>query len=126
MKKILVIDDEEPILRHFRDLLKLLDYEPLTATNSDEGIELARDEGISLIITDLCMPGERSEIQHVLKLREVAGKTPIVVISGYPTPEVMEACEKIGITDFLTKPFELSFVSEILEKTLSEDTAENG
>jgi len=121
MKKILVIDDEEPILRHFRDLLKLLNYDPVTANNSDQGIEFAQQKDISLIITDLCMPGKRSEIEHVQALREVSGETPIIVISGYPTPEVMEECEKIGITDFLTKPFELSFISGILEKVLPQE-----
>jgi len=118
MKKILVIDDEEPILAHFRDLLKTLNYDPITASNSDDGLARAQQEDISMIITDLCMPGTCSEIEHVQALREVSGDTPIIVISGYPTPDVMEECEKIGITDFLTKPFELSFISEIVEKVL--------
>jgi len=37
MKKILIIDDEAPILRHFQDLLRLLQYEPIIASNSEEG-----------------------------------------------------------------------------------------
>lgn len=122
MKKILVIDDEEPILRHFEDLLRLLDYDSVTANNSDDGIELAQSEDISLIITDLCMPGKLSEIEHVRQLRSVCPDTPIIVISGYPTPDIMERCEEIGVTDFLTKPFELSFVSGILESALPKDS----
>jgi DNA-binding NtrC family response regulator len=125
MKKILVIDDEEPILRHFRELLRLLQYDPVTANNSDDGIQLAEELDISLIITDLCMPGKLSEVEHVRKLREVSGDTPIIVISGYPTPEVMAQCEDLGVADFLTKPFELSFVSGILEKVFSGEPAGN-
>lgn len=116
MKKILVIDDEEPILRHFRDLLRLLQYEPVTANNSDEGCRLAEEENVDLIISDLCMPGEVSEIDHIRKLRDLRPDTPLVVISGYPTPEIIKECEKLGVRDFLTKPFELSFVSSVLEK----------
>jgi len=126
MKKILVIDDEEPILRHFRDLLRLLQYEPVTASNSDEGYRLAREMDISLIITDLCLPGKVSEIDHVRRLREARPETPMVVISGYPTPEVMDQCDKLGVADFLTKPFELSFVSSVLEKLLPREPAEPG
>ena len=122
MKKILVIDDEEPILRHFEDLLRLLEYDPVTANNSDDGIELAQSEDISLIITDLCMPGTLSEIDHVRQLRAVCPTIPIIVISGYPTPDIMERCEEIGVTDFLTKPFELSFVSGILESALPKNS----
>lgn len=121
MKKILVIDDEEPILRHFRDLLRLLQYEPVTANNSDEGIKLAKETDIDLIISDLCMPGKYSEIEHIEELRKVCPSVPIVVISGYPTPDFLEKCEELGVADFLTKPFELSFISSVLEKLLPND-----
>lgn len=116
MKKILIIDDEEPILRHFRDLLRLLQYEPVTANNSDEGCKIATEMNVSLIITDLCMPGKRSELEHVKELRTICPDIPIVVISGYPTPDILQKCEELGVADFLTKPFELSFVASVLEK----------
>ena len=118
MKKILVIDDEEPILRHFRDLLRLLQYEPITANNSDEGCKLAQEMDVSLIISDLCMPGKLSDIEHIEELRKRAPDIPLVVISGYPTPDVLQKCEELGVADFLTKPFELSFVSSVLQKLL--------
>ncbi len=121
MKKILVIDDEEPILRHFRDLLRLLQYEPVTANNSDEGCKIAKEMDISLIISDLCMPGKLSDIEHIEELRKIAPELPIVVISGYPTPDALQKCEELGVADFLTKPFELSFVSSVLEKLLPND-----
>ncbi|WFB35932.1 response regulator [Kiritimatiellota bacterium B12222] len=121
MKKILVIDDEEPILRHFRDLLRLLQYEPITANNSDEGYDLAKDPDVTLIISDLCMPGTRSEIEHIEALRAARPDIPMVVISGYPTPNIMQRCEELGVSNFLTKPFELSFISSVLEELLPDD-----
>lgn len=126
MKKILVIDDEEPILRHFRDLLRLLQYEPLTANNSDEGCKVAKEMDVSLIITDLCMPGKVSEIEHIERLKSICPDTPIVVISGYPTPDTLERCEELGVADFLTKPFELSFISSVLEKWAPQEAGEAG
>ncbi len=126
MKKILVIDDEEPILRHFRDLLRLLQFEPLTASNSDEGIQLAKEESIDLIISDLCMPGKLSEIEHIRELRNIRPEIPLVVISGYPTPEVLKECEELGVQDFLTKPFELSFISSVIDRLLSNEPKAEG
>ena len=119
MKTILVIDDEEPILRHFRDLLRLLQYNCLTANNSDEGIRIAQEHSeVDCIITDLCMPGQRKEMEHVRELKRVRPDLPLVVISGYPTPDVLQACEELGVEDFLTKPFELSFIADILRKLM--------
>jgi len=126
MKKILVIDDEEPILRHFRDLLRLLQFEPVTANNSDDGIQLAKDESIDLIISDLCMPGKLSEIEHIRELRTVCPDVPLVVISGYPTPDVLSECEALGVQDFLTKPFELSFISSVIDRLLSNEQKADG
>lgn len=116
MAKILVIDDEEQIRKHFQTLLPHLGHTVCTAADGDEGILAAKDEDIQLIITDLCMPGTLSETELVRELRLLRPKVPIVVISGYPSGDALMACEEIGVTDFLTKPFELSFIAAILEK----------
>jgi DNA-binding NtrC family response regulator len=125
MKRILVIDDEEPILRHFRDLLRLLQYDPILANNSDEGALKAQDPEISMIISDLCMPGRLKEMDHIRELRRLRPDIPMVVISGYPTPEVLQECEELGIEDFLTKPFELSFISSVLARLLPVEPGED-
>lgn len=116
MAHILVIDDEEQIRKHFQTLLPHLGHTVCTALNGDEGVQAAKDTRIQLIITDLCMPGSLSETGLVRELRRIRPEVPIVVISGYPSGEALMACEEIGVTDFLTKPFELSFIATILEK----------
>jgi DNA-binding NtrC family response regulator len=118
MADILVIDDEEQIRKHFQMLLPHLGYTVSTAANGDEGVAAAADPGIRLIITDLCMPGSFSETALVRELRRLRPGLPIVVISGYPSGEALQACEEIGVLDFLSKPFELSFISSILERAL--------
>jgi len=62
------------------------------------------------------MPGEINNIDHIRKLRDICPHTPLVVISGYPTEETVEECEQLGVQDFLTKPFELSYISSVLER----------
>lgn len=116
MAKILVIDDEEQIRKHFQMLLPHLGHSVCTAADGDEGVLAANDESVEMIITDLCMPGSFSETALVRELRRLRPGVPIVVISGYPSGDALVACEEIGVTDFLTKPFELSFISSILDK----------
>lgn len=117
MAKILVIDDEDQIRKHFQMLLPHLGHTVCTAADGDEGVLAAEDESIQLIITDLCMPGRLSETELVRELRRLRPDVPIVVISGYPSGDALMACEEIGVVDFLTKPFELSFIAAILEKS---------
>lgn len=126
MAKILVIDDEEQIRKHFQTLLPHLGHTVSTAADGDEGVAAAKDEDIQLIITDLCMPGSLSETELVRELRRLRPETPIVVISGYPSGDALMACEEIGVMDFLTKPFELSFISAILEKAFGGSEERDG
>lgn len=128
MANILVIDDEEQIRKHFQTLLPHLGHTVCTAADGDEGVLAAKDESIQLIITDLCMPGNLSETELVRELRRIRPDVPIVVISGYPSGDALMACEEIGVVDFLTKPFELSFIASILEKSfgVSRESATDG
>lgn len=115
-KKILVIDDELGILRYFERLLTDLGYSVETTDNSQNGCELAKDPAVSLIISDLNMPGELSKLDLIRKLRELRPDCPVVVVSGYPTPERLQTCEDLGVAEFLTKPFEMSFMTSVLKR----------
>lgn len=93
-------------------------HECVTAEEGGKGYELAADESFELILTDLSMPGDPNEMELVRKLRERRPQVPIVVCSGYPTQDRIEECEQLGITDFLTKPFEVSFIRSVLDRLL--------
>lgn len=64
------------------------------------------------------MPGEISSLELIGKLRELRRDCPIVVISGYPTADRLKTCEELGVSEFLTKPFEISFITSVLQRLL--------
>jgi len=106
MARILVIDDEVNIQKYLTRLLEALDHEVLVAGDGATGSELARDPSVEIILTDLM-------IQRLHR-----PDCPIVVISGYPTEERLNECHQLGIHDFLTKPFEVSFVCGVITRLL--------
>lgn len=116
MAKILVIDDEPAICSYFSRLLTGLGYEVETADNSITGLARVMDPAISLLISDLNMPGEPSKLDLIRKLRELRPDCPVVVVSGYPTPERLQICTELGVAEFLTKPFEISFITSVLKR----------
>ena len=123
MALILVIDDEESILKYFRRALKTLGHEVRTAGDGQTGLERAADTAVDLVITDLNMQGELSELDLVGRLRQQRPECPVVVISGYPTADRLAQCESLGVSEFLTKPFELSFIASVLKRLLPEEPA---
>ncbi len=115
-KRILIIDDEEGVVSYLERLLRMLGYAVDSANNGAAGLEKAADPEIALIISDMYMPGEPSQMDLIRQLREQRADCPLVVISGYPSEDRLDACRALGVTEFLTKPFEISFIKNILAR----------
>jgi DNA-binding NtrC family response regulator len=120
MAKILLIEDEAEVRKYLRMLLERMKHEVETAEDGTIGFERAGDTSFDLIITDLRMPGEPSEMDLVRAIREKRPETPLIVVSGHPTQERLEECQKLGIADFLTKPFEIDFIRTVLNKAMKD------
>ncbi len=121
MAKLLLIEDEAGIQEYFKKVIARMGHTFVTADNGPEGLDaLDRESGIDLIMTDLSMPGEPSGMALVRELRERKPDTPIIVVSGYPTKERLDECEALGIKDFLTKPFEMTFFNTVVSRLLAE------
>lgn len=82
-KKILVVDDEEDVLKYLSTLFKDEEYEVVKARNGKECVEVANSEAPDLITLDLTMPyesGLRAFVQ--LKNDDKTKNIPIIIITG--------------------------------------------
>lgn len=118
MAKILIIEDDVFVQRFLGVVLANLKHEIIMTDNGIQAVELAKDETIGLILSDLTLPGALSGMEMVGKLRAARPACPIVVVSGFPTEENMEECKALGIIDFLTKPFEIGFILSTIQRIL--------
>jgi len=103
VKRILVIDDEEPILRLLRRILTASGYEALVAASGPEGLELIRQKQPDLVLLDLSMPG----MDGLAVCREVRqwSSAPIIVVSARGEERFKVHALDLGADDYLTKPF---------------------
>lgn len=119
MAKVLVLDDDPGVMSYLKRVLATLGHEFVGATNGSEGITKAADPAINLIVSDLNMPGEPNRIELIRQLRQLRPDCPLVIVSGYASQQsLVDECRALGITEFLTKPFEIGFIKDILNKTL--------
>ena len=124
MAKLLLIEDKAGVQNYFKAVISRMGHDLLTADDGPSGIKLIQSETADVIMTDLNMPGEPSGIELVRKIRELKPETPVIVVSGYPTKERLEECKELGVEDFLTKPFEMTFVSSVVTRLLEEKGVE--
>ncbi len=122
-KRILIIEDDSRVAGYLLRLLKMLGYHADVCDNGADGLQKAQDASYELIISDLNMPGEISQMDLIRRLREVRAECPLVVISGYPSQDRLDSCRELGVTEFLTKPFEISFIKNILDNLFNKNEA---
>ncbi len=123
-KRVLIIDDEPSVLHYLERLLRRLGYAVETTNNGAEALEKACDPDIALIISDMFMPGKISQLELIRRLRESRSDCPLVVITGHPSQDIVNECRNMGVNEFLTKPFELSFIKNVLHKLFPEPAME--
>lgn len=114
---VLVVDDDRSILSTLSEMLSELRLNPVTAADGMEAIEKIKTQKIDLIITDLVMP-KMDGLELIQRSRQLNANIPIAVISGHgEVKNVVNALSK-GAFNFLTKPFTLKEIENVLKKGL--------
>ncbi len=113
-RNLLLVDDEENILRALTRLLRRDGYRILTANSGQEGLTLLEENAVGVIISDQRMP-EMSGVEFLGKVKERYPDTVRIVLSGYTDlNSVTDAINQGAIYKFLTKPWD----DELLRKNV--------
>ena len=105
--KIVVVDDEEIVLRSCRKVLEAEGFEVLMATSVDDAldtIDTQNEPTPFLLLIDVKMPvRDGMQLMRIVKARRP--DLPIIVMSGYPTQETIQTAGSLGAAHFIAKPF---------------------
>jgi len=128
-ERILVVDDAPDTLELIQRNLLAVGYQVFTAPGAAEAIRLLEDAPIDLVITDLKMP-QVSGLDLARHVRENLKDTEVMMITGYPTIQGAVTAVKLGVQDYITKPFTeeelLSAVQRALQVLKARRNAQNG
>lgn len=103
MKKILVVDDEAPILELVRFNLEKEGFAVITASDGEDGLRRARSESPDLVILDLMLPGiDGIEVCQQLR-RET--NVPVLMLTAKTEEFDRVLGLSVGADDYVTKPF---------------------
>jgi DNA-binding response OmpR family regulator len=117
-KKILVVDDEDGLLRITLLRLNKTGYDAFGAADGETGLDLARQTMPDLIILDVVLPGIcGDEVAGILKKDKKTKHIPILLISA-AIETLEEKSNKSGADGYLPKPFETTELLGMIEKHL--------
>ncbi|MEI7989080.1 MAG: response regulator transcription factor [Chloroflexota bacterium] len=103
--RILVIEDDEEILKFIRRGLAYEGYQVDTASDGPAGLNVARSTPPDLVVLDLMLPG--IDGLEVCRRLRTGGSTPIIILTAKDTVNDRILGLDMGADDYMTKPFEL-------------------
>lgn len=119
MARILVVDDDEPLLDLLEKLLTASGHAVVTARDGLAGAALFRAEPFDLILTDVVMPN-REGLETVMELRREYPGVAVIAMSGGLTHSrtYLQMATRLGAHETLAKPFTPAQLASALQTAL--------
>ena len=119
-ERILVVDDStENVDFVVEYILKANDYVPIVARDGEEGLQKALTEDPDLILLDVQMP-KMNGIQVLEALAEQNRQIPVILMTLHGSEELAVHVFRMGVRDYVNKPFDVEQVLGMIERALSE------
>ena len=121
-KRILAVDDDGLVRRSLEILLREAGYDPTVASGGQEALGFLVQRHFDLLITDIRMPG-MDGLQVIKAVRDYCHemeKKPIpeIVLTAYNDESVKESALRLGVKQFLLKPFKIDEFLKVVERNL--------
>ena len=116
---VLIIDDESVVRESCQEAAQLLGFRAFAVDTAEQAYKLLEGQSIDIVLLDLRLPGASG----LEALREVKARRPdavVAIITGYATvPSAVQAMKQ-GAFDYITKPFNLDELRNMLERATAE------
>ena len=121
-KRILAVDDDGLVRKSLEILLREAGYDPTVASGGQEALGFLVQRHFDLLITDIRMPG-MDGLQVIRAVRDYCIEKkrqpiPEIVLTAYNDEPVKESARRLGVKEFLLKPFKIDEFLKVLESNL--------
>ncbi len=118
---VLVIDDEEIVRRTTKVMLEALGYKVLLAEDGYEGVANYRKnrEKIQAVLLDMAMP-KKSGKEVFIELKRINENVKVVLSSGFRQDRRIEETMKLGVYEFIQKPYSLDQLLKTMESVIDD------
>ncbi len=116
--RILVVDDDQCILKTVEGILKDEGFEVVLASSGEQALDLVEKGSPALVLLDIWLPKmDGLEALALLKARHPG--LPVIMMSGHGTAETASKSKGLGAFEFIEKPLNLDRILLTIERALS-------
>lgn len=116
-RRVLVIDNEDDARRLCEELLIGEGYEVYSATDIKSGLEMVKSLIPDMVIMDLHLP-EINGIEGLRRIKNIKEETLTILVTGRGTMDTVKEAMRHGAYDYITKPFDMELVKEVINEGL--------
>ena len=111
--RLLVVDDDRAILTLIGTIALAEGFDVTTTVSGEDAMKQMRQRPVDLVLLDLRMPGITG-IDVLRAIRDISPRVKVVLMTGYATIDTAVEAVKLGAIDYLTKPFDLPRLRQLL------------
>jgi len=117
LKRILAVDDEPNMRRLLEISLRQAGYQPLSAANGRDALDILKAEQVDLVVSDLHMPG-MSGLELLKQIRSDNEAIPFIMVTAQGEIKTAIEAMKLGAADYILRPFDLEVLEVAIAKAL--------
>jgi two-component system cell cycle response regulator DivK len=107
-KLILIVEDEPKNLKMLSDLLQRFAYETISASDGEQGVQLAQEKMPALILMDIMLPKmDGLEATRILKSDVKTSDIPVIALTAYAMKGDRERTLEAGCDGYIAKPIDI-------------------
>lgn len=118
LKYILAVDDEPSMLRLLEISLRQAGYQPLTARDGKEALDVIQAQKVDCVVTDLHMP-RMDGLQLLKEIRKSDAELPVIIVTAQGEIKSAIDAMKNGASDYILRPFDLVELELAIQRALS-------
>jgi len=117
---VLLVDDEEPLVRLCEEMLAGLGYEPVGFVSSRAALAAlqANPQRFDLLLSDESMPGLTGS-EFAAEARRLRPDLPVVLMTGFVSPPLLQQARAAGVSEVLAKPLAAAEIARALAAALT-------
>jgi DNA-binding NtrC family response regulator len=113
--RLLIVDSERSVRDACRDVAQRAGFNAATAESAEQALRLLEQQTADVVLLDLRLPG-MSGLEALREIQQQRPEAVVVVVTAFATVQSAVEAMKLGAFDFLTKPFGLDDLRQVLER----------
>ncbi len=117
--KTLIIDDDKEFSDALSHYLTQEGFDVESVTDPKRAMDKLKSAMHHVVLLDLKMPAITGD-DLLVDIRKFDSDVSVIVVTGYPSTESAVTTMKLGVTDYITKPFRMPELLDVIQKALAE------